>query len=215
MLKKLLIPCALLLCAQATAPNDPAAEVARLRAENAQLRAELAAIKARQITTTQPAASPATRPVVRRFTSMPDLLSNTPLELRPKANAEWHKYMKAKFEQWWHDQLIGMQFEQTMACTCSVDRAWNPQPGAEFTLRGNFESKDFVAFTADHSWGIVGFEQRVDETTAKKWERVKPGTLFKVTGTIKASTVRSSSYSGWPRYQVTLTLADFDMAPAN
>lgn len=215
------IPFVLFLCAQTTAPADVAGELERLRAENARLRAELSALKAQQAATTQRAvgasgeATATTRPVVRRFTSMPDLLATTPAELRPKPNEEWYKYTKFKFEQWWHDQLIGIKFEQTLGFRCEVGRSQVARKGEEFVMRGQLYGKEFIAFTANHTWGIVSFERYMNEATAKKWDAIKPGTLFKVTGTVKQARLHTYSSHGWPQYQVTLELADFEMAPAN
>jgi hypothetical protein len=198
---------------------SPADELAKLRAENDRLREEVEALRAQvaaggRPVAAQPAASqPATtRPVVRTFTTMQDILARAPGELKPQARSEWHTFTKGKFETWWQDQLTGMKFDQTLSLTCQVTRSIAPRPGAEYTVRGGFAKKEFVAFSETQKWALTDFQYDVDEAAAKKWMAVKAGTNVRVRGTIgKVSFNNIVAGNRFPQYTVTLTLVDLDI----
>ena len=111
--------------AQATQPS----EIDRLRAENAQLRQELEALKT---AATKPTTAPtiaSTQPVIRRFTTMLEILAKTPDELRPVARPDWYTFTEGKYLDWWKQQLLGLSFEESLQLEeCSVGRARTPHP---------------------------------------------------------------------------------------
>lgn len=199
-------------------PSPPATEpswgeLQRLRAENAALKEKLRAAE------TQLAANAATQPttqpkeIIRKFTTMADVLAKVPADLQPAATPEWHKYTEGKFLDWWKDQLVGMKFEQTLALASARTERGGP-PQLPWRLSCTFAGRSFNSFGKPQSWRINSlYVLNIDEETARKWDKVKPGRLFKVTGTItNAGFFSAFGTSGIPSYTIGLTLTDMQIA---
>jgi len=199
-----------ILLAQATpSTRDLEKEIAALRAENARLRAELEK--------TRSATAPATQ--ARAFTTMQDILVNTPAELKPQANAEWYKYTGAKFDAWFEAQLVGMTFDQTLSFE-SADVTKSRGSGTVWNVFPiYFSSKSFNYFGEAHTWRVSVPTVQVDEAGAKKWDATKKGTLFRVKGSIASvefsPDANGSDHTKLPSYHVVLRLRDVEFLSPN
>lgn len=206
----LLLPVLLGQTVPASESGGMEAELARLKAENAQLREELSKAKAQL--GEKPAA---TAPKARVFTTMLDVLGNTPADIRPQAKPEWYKYTESKFTSWWTEQLVGMDFEQKMAVGKPI--VWRnlaPRPGGEWIVNPiGFSYQPFTYFGAEHKWAVaVPTMLYVDEAGAKKWDGIKDGTLITVKGKIGGVRIQSDNYdkSKLPVYRVSLDLREVE-----
>jgi hypothetical protein len=210
----------LLTTAQAPPPTSSPAttepswgELQRLRAENAALKEKLRAAETQLAasTATQPATQP--REIIRKFTTMADILAKVPVNLQPAAAPAWRKYTEGKFLDWWRDQLVGMKLEQTLQLN-SVGTTRGGPPQLPWRLSCTFSGRSFNSFGKPQSWHISSqYLLNIDEDTARKWDKVKPGRLFKVTGTItNAGFYTPYATSGIPSYTIGLTLTDMQIS---
>jgi hypothetical protein len=185
-------------------------ELQRLRAENAALKQKLQAAVTQLAATSQPATQP--KEVVRTFTTMADILAKVPADLRPVDTAEWHKYTEHKFRAWWEEQLVGMKFEQTLPLSSArTDAVVRSQP-LPWMLTCYFSGRDYTFFNKPQTWSIsTAYRERIDEAAAKKWDKVKPGRLFKVTGTISNASI-SYRLGQSISFTVSLALSDMNIA---
>jgi hypothetical protein len=211
----------LLTTAQAQPPSPSPAttepswgELQRLRAENAALKEKLRAAETQLAasTATQPATQP--REVIRKFTTMPDILVKVPNDLRPAAGAEWQKFTANKFANWLASQLVGMKFDQQIALsstqTLSGLGGMHDQP---WTLILAFRSHPFEYFGTTHSWSVTVPWQHIDEASAKSWDKTKTGTLLKVSGTIQEIGLsRTNTAAALPQYAISLKLTNVQIS---
>jgi hypothetical protein len=205
--------------AQTTAPSSTAKELQQLRAENEALRQEIASLKAK-LAAASPASQtqPAKTHPLRTFTTMMDVLTNCPADLRPQAKAEWYKFTEGKFLDWAREQFVGLTIDTSLQYPGGKTsrNIFVHAPGQDWMkFAGSFTGKKFTCFGAEHEWSVRYPQMTFDEDGAKKFDAIKPGTLFKVKGTIKSVAIQKMNYTTnkLPSYSFSFELEDFDMTP--
>jgi hypothetical protein len=204
---------------QTTVPSPMDQELGRLHAENEELRKEVASLKAKLASArTAAETQPAKNETTRKFTTMMDVLTNVPADLRPQAKADWYKFTESKFEKWVSDQMVGMIVDTSLQYSggkttrnflrSGPENSWVKYPGP-------FAAKKFTYFGAEHQWTVRCPQMTFDDDGAKKWDAIKAGTLFKVKGTIKSVSIQKLNYSSnkLPSYSFSFELDNFEMTP--
>ncbi|GEM_PF-4201733 len=215
-----------IVAAQTSAPNttqpaDPQAEIARLRAENAALKSQIEELQQRLSAASAPATRTATtRP--KTFTTMMDILAKCPEELRPKPDPDWYKYTESKYCDWVSAQMIGLIVDTKLPFDgCQVyTSVGGTKPEDRWTVLPNsFAPQGFTYFGEDHNWSIQFPRFNTSEEIARRWDKIKKGTILPVKGVITSVNLHevynSTRKTKLPKYHLTITLRDLTVPLPN